>query len=415
MALIESLTAFQFIAFVPHLLLYEFYLIFKYVIVFSEIIQHKISTSVSTASIITVVWGFLVTCCCCFGCCFNCCLKKEGCFCSVMEKLYHLSQKLNRFLVKVLFGPKEGIVERFAVYKKDEEDDDGIPILYVRNMKLNRREISLLAILIMTFGLLAAITAWDSYFLDETYLCSEEPGISCFPIEIDYNAYDDLNLSSAQEHRINDCSYWMSENVSSRVTFLCFQWVFNSKGVVSDVGGLLTMFLITMKITSSGSLVCLNWAIKKHSKKINQENVKENRLKDGVRIFKNCRIFIGIGLGSLEIFLGALLISITAYARIRNNNAPINFFYQHGNQLLLIFGIFSTLVLLPLEDYAMAEEMPTSNYDEEIALPDDKNDYQPLTQIKPKSSHNPQCEAIAAVSLTPGDLQGQLKINNNDV
>ena len=311
-----------------------------------------------------------------------------------MKKLYHLSQKLNRFFVKVLFGPKEGIVERFTVYKKDEEDDDGMPILYIRNVKLSQREVSSLAILIMTFGLLAAITAWDSYFLNESYLCSEEPEIYCFPVPraLGRDAYDALNLSRFNEYRIYNCSYWMSNNVSSRIAFLCFQWVFDSKAAISDVGGLLTMFLITMKITSSGSLTFLNWAIKQCSKKLSQGEVKEIHLQKAVKIFKNGRNIAAGVTTFLELSFGFILILITSFAASRNDIKPITFFYRHGNEMLLVFGIFSTLLFLPLEKYAMAEEMPASNYDEERACPDADNEYVPLltsTSMNAWSTENP--------------------------
>ena len=404
MAMIESLLDFQFIAFVPHLFLYEFYLFFKYMIIFAETRQ------TSSTSFLTLSLGLLATCCCCFCCCCNCCFRKKGYFGSTVKKLYNLSQKLNRFLVKVLFGPKEGIVERFPIYKKDIEDDDGIPILYIRNMKLSQREISLLAVLIMAFGLLAAITAWDSYFLDETYLCSEKSDVSCFPVAIDVNAYDEdeFNITDAQTHRITDCSYWLSENVSSQVTFICFQWVFDSKAVISDVGGLLTMFLITMKITSSGSLAFLNWAIMKCSKKKSDgEEVNKDAIETAKKIFRVLRhscVYLSV---ILEMTLGIALIIITSIAAVKHDSKLINFFYEHGNQLLLVFGIFNTLLFLPLEEYAMAEEMSTSTYnsdDEEKAFPNDKNEYQPLTHITPSRSHNPQSRAIAVISLTPDDL-----------
>ena len=390
---IESLTAFLVIAFAPHFFLYEFYLFAKYVILAVEMPAFKrISKTLSCASILMVFFGFLVTCCCCFCCCFNCCCQKEECCSSAIQKVYDLCQKLSRFLVKVLFGPKEGVVERFAVYKKDEEDEDGIPILYIRNVKLNRNEISSLAILIMAFSSLAAITAWDSFFLNESYICSERSDVSCFPVALDFDANEEFNLTDAQTHPVTNCSYWekfINENATGRVAFICFQWAFDSKAVISDVGGLLTMFLLTMKITSSGFLTFLNWAIVKYIQKCikkstyeeTDEKIKENDIKIAVKRFKLIRLLLAAVTTVLEFTFGFALISITTYAAVRHDNKPVNFIYDHGNQMLLIFGIFSTLLFLPLEKYAMAEEMPTcGDYDEERALPPgDKNEYIPLT------------------------------------
>ena len=69
---------------------------------------------------------------------------------------------------------------------------------------------------------------------------------------------------------------------SSRVTF---QWVFDSKGVVSDVGGLLAMFLITMKIASSGALTSLNWTIRKCSQRKHERREEEGNTKKAVDCF----------------------------------------------------------------------------------------------------------------------------------
>ena len=288
-------------------------------------------------------------------------------------ELYYLSQKFNRFLVKILFGPKEGVVERFPVYKKDEKDKYGIPKLYIRNKELSHNEISILAVLIMTFGLLAAITAWDSYFLDESFTCTEKPGISCFPLTIDTVANSDLNLADAQNQRITNCSYWDNKNVSSRVTFICFEWIFDSKGVISDVGGLLTMFLITIKIVSSGSLTCLNWAIKRSIEGEKEGNT--GRVIFYFRILRHLAVSLA-ALLELIIVLGVAHMFaeiLDTDSKLISNNFFI-FFFKHGKQILLIFGIFSTLLLLPLEEYALAEE-PSPTVEERVPPGNDNNEH----------------------------------------
>lgn len=230
MAIIESLSCFVFVAYFPHILLYEFYLAFKYIILGLEL--YVGSRSYDNASRVSTWVGMIFTCCCCVCCCRQ----------VPYEKFYIFMQNLNRFLVKILFGPKEGVVGRFAEYKKDEKDENGNSKLYLRNKELNYREISHFGLLIATFGLLSLVTAWDSYFLKESFVCTEQPDVNCFPIPIDDDAIEDFNLSDAQKQRIEDCTYWVSENVSDRVTFQCFQWVYDLKGVTSDVGGLLTIF-----------------------------------------------------------------------------------------------------------------------------------------------------------------------------
>jgi hypothetical protein len=320
------------------------------------------------ASIIFTGWSFILTCCCGCCCCCNCCNRKKL-FPSIVKQLYGLFQILNRFLVKTLFGPKEGIFERFAEHRNDEEDKHGNPEIYLRNRRLTYREVSILAILITSFGLLAAITAWDSYFLDTSYICSVLPGVHCFPIALDFDAEDEFNITVSQKKRITDCSYWTSENVSSRVSFSCFKWELDTKAVISDVGGLLTMFIITMKIAVSGSLALLKWAIKKYSPKTGTMDGRGlYYYTDTIDRYRRRRIrWIEI-VAVIEIGMGVLLIVMTVFA-ISRNNAIIDFFYEHGNQFLLIIGIFSSLLLLPLEEYAMYNELDPTDRENIIQLP----------------------------------------------
>lgn len=110
--------------------------------------------------------------------------------------------------------------------------------------------------LIVSFLFLAGVTAWDVFFLEETYICSQESSIYCFPLDIDDAAVDfEINFTEAQEHRITNCSFWESEELSGRVTFLCFHWVLNSKAVLSMVSGLLTIFVLSVKVLGAALIM----------------------------------------------------------------------------------------------------------------------------------------------------------------
>ena len=76
--------------------------------------------------------------------------------------------------------------------------------------------------------------------------------------------------------------------------------------------------------------------------------------------------------------------------------------YDHGNQFLLIFGIFNTLLLLPLEEYAMAEESAPI---EEEPPPANDDEKKPLMHSQP----------IGSIPLTPGDLQGRKGKTNSNI
>jgi hypothetical protein len=365
MAIFESLLAFQSIAYMPHLIVYEWYLMIKYTLLFVELRAGANSTK-DLAGYIFVFWGMVLTCICCCFCCCNCCFQKDW-VSSSLKGFYQIIQKLNRFLIKILLGPKEGILERFAIYQEDKVDGKDNPRIFLRNKELTYREVSVLAILIASFGLLAAITAWDSFFLDTSYVCSVKPGVHCFPIALDFDADEEFNITDAQEQRITNCSYWTSENVSSRVTFSCFQWALDTKAVVSDVGGLLAMFVLTMKIAVSGSLAFLKWAGKKYTPKMEDGNIDYTTT---IKRYQYRRIFFIVLVGLIEILTGCTLVVLT----YQKNN---DFFYEHGNQFLLVIGIFSSLLLLPLEKYALHTELTAANNE--------------LSE-QPSGNHNEQCD-----------------------
>ena len=202
------LSDFHHFAHLPHLLIYVIYLVMKYVVISSELVVTLLSMCnkcnkdkqerFRCATIVAALLVFLGTfCCCCCCCCCHCHgHDKKYHFHSKKKRLENLSANLNSFLVKLFFSPKEGIVERFAMYKKDKKDERRV-----------NRDMSVLAVLIMGFGLLSTITTWDTFFLKETYVCTEKPEISCF---LKVNHGTQLNLTAVPEHCITNCSEWKS-------------------------------------------------------------------------------------------------------------------------------------------------------------------------------------------------------------
>ena len=155
------------------------------------------------------------------------------------------SAKLMHFVVATLFGSGE---ERYLTRdkaKKLKPPANAIPKLYILNMELSSCEVSHLALLIFTFFLLADITSWDLFFLDESHVCSESPNVHCFPLPKDplLGLTTDgmevgVDFSEIHKQRITNCSFWNSDSISSQVTFICFHWVFNSEATISAFGGL---------------------------------------------------------------------------------------------------------------------------------------------------------------------------------
>lgn len=341
MAVNESLDAFQRMAYGPHQVIYDIYLFAKFLLIVEVCILDLISS-----------------CCRRFSCC-----RRSNMFVTIITKGYYLSQKFKVFFVKILFGPKEGIVERFSdTYKKDDVDNHGNTRLFLHGEEIGYTQMSVLSFLILIFALLAAVTACDHYFLDLSFICSEQPDVSCFPVAI-YSPSDDL-ITYAQKHKITNCSYWTSEEWSGLVTFECFRWVYDSKGAISAVGGLLSLFLITMKILSSSLLACLSWMIKKcrHRSKQNKKrdlesgNSHPDDYSSVIKCYLIIRMIVTMVAAAIEFLFGGILLKFIAVAESGVNGKVVTFFYYHGCQLLLIFGIFSSLLLLPLELYATAGE-----------------------------------------------------------
>ena len=289
---------------------------------------------------------------------------------SIKEKTYTILAKFSHFCVNMLFGPKVGIVDRADNYKKGIKDEKGISKLFIRNIKLSDTEVSHLSILIFIFCLLAGITAWDVYFLEETYACSDDPGINCYPVAVNDSADNtDLDLDEAQEHPITDCSFWNSEGVSSRVSIKCFRWIYNSKAVASSVGGLLSIFLLSVKVI----LTLLIWICEVIIEKflsIEEIGDKAEKVRKATRLIRIIRIVISVFTSLIELAIGVGLVFVHKHDKGDYTNKFIRLFYSYGNQLLLAAAIVSVILLLPIEEYAargyLDEEIPNNRENIEV-------------------------------------------------
>ena len=106
----------------------------------------------------------LLTCCCFCCCCCNCCKRADN----LLTKVVKYNLKFGRWLIKLLLGREEGVVERHHDDYQPDEDSKGKPFapIYIRNTLLSSTEVTILSTLVFTFGLLIGITAFDIFFLD---------------------------------------------------------------------------------------------------------------------------------------------------------------------------------------------------------------------------------------------------------
>ena len=256
-----------------------------------------------------------------------------------------------RWVVLQLFGGPLGIVERHKdAYRKDELDEKKIPTLYIRNKKLSHGDILVLSVLIISFGVLTLISAVNLSLLRVTHVCSEDPHIDCYAELID-GANDTIvtsfNISIDTSEPLSDCSFWNSEGVSSQVTFTCFQFVVNIEAFIAAVGGLLQVFLITMKVLT-GIFLTLN------------ECCSSESCDNSIRNFFRCIAALFATL--FEVILAITCIVLVQKGTINMDNPLLlKYFSIYASDFLIFFGVFATLLWLPWEDYAKKEKNAARN------------------------------------------------------
>ena len=137
----------------PHLIVYYIYIVIKYILLIYALYQAVKCLGIFVAAVV----NWQCSCTCCF--------------------------MLQRSIIKLLLGREASMVKRFHTYK-DDEYINGIPTLYIHNKRLTPGEISVLALLIITFLLLIPITVFDLFFINITYICTSNPGIYCFVTDL---------------------------------------------------------------------------------------------------------------------------------------------------------------------------------------------------------------------------------------
>ena len=239
-----------------------------------------------------------------------------------------------------------------------EITNSGIEPLYIHGNKLETNEVLVLAAVIIPFLVAIVTTFWDRYSLEETYSCTEDPEIYCFPLAIAPTTNDELNISH-HSPKVNDCSIWTTSGISANVTFRCFKCANNLQDALAALGGLLSIFKIAIKM---GFFVLLFITAKFIKLMVYCRCSPQN-----VRLyFKRIRIFFVLLLTGLEASFG-LAIGV-AYARHRltygtltDHNSSAYKLFEHLNEPLVVIGIIITSLLLPLENYLPVQEK--ANYE----------------------------------------------------
>lgn len=212
-----------------------------------------------------------------------------------------------------------------------------------KKMTLHKRRLSYGAILVLftliaAFWILALGSALDLTLLSVTHTCSEDTQIDCYPQLI--AGVNDTGLNISISESIRECSFWNSEGVSDRVTFVCYQFIFNVELFLAVVGGLLALFIYTTK-TTIALLLSLTVCCLCGSKYC--------------KIFlRVTRIMVVIITSIIEIALATLCLVLGATGTTADNTKDtpeLMFVSMHASEVLVAFGIVATLLWLPWEEY----------------------------------------------------------------
>lgn len=209
---------------------------------------------------------------------------------------------------------------------------------------LDDRSTSILFTLISTFGLLALGSALDLTLLSVTHGCTEDPNIDCYPRLI---GNTDLNITIPDDTPIVDCSFWNSEDISDKVSIVCYQFVLNVELFLVAIGGLSTVFVFTMrgviKLCLRISVCCIR------DRTMGSEGARKKCLRVTRYAFVALTSLFEVGWAIMGMVLQGTGTNIdsTIY-----DTPGVIFLATHAAEILLIFGVLTTLLWLPWEDYA---------------------------------------------------------------
>ena len=289
----------------------------------------------------------------CEICCFSCHLafKCKVCHTSCWDRILEHSTEFNKWLIKIVFGNSKGILEHFAI------NDDNKYEVYINNVKVERLYIHVIGNVIISFGLLVAIIMYNTYLLNITHICSEDPAIYCFPWVIDTRDPENPSINASEFlHPITNCSQWTNSSVASKIIFRCFHYVFDAKGAVSIAGGLLAFFVLVSKVLISIFLKlcqcdcccsnCKGWSVVE-------------------LIVKWIIVILNRGIATVII-----VFLVEDRFGVQSQGSPVaELIKDNGVQLLIIINIIEFLLFLPWNTYRSRSQKGNKNHIKLLVVP----------------------------------------------
>ena len=268
-------------------------------------------------------------------CCYKCKqnnFKLPPCF----HKFARIVLYCMRRPVLLLFGKQLAI-------KRYNDGQDKIFTLSLRNRRLSYGATMVLFVITATVVLLAVGSALNLTLFSITHVCTEDPKIDCYPQLIE--GADDTGLNINITAPIQDCSFWNSKDVANRVTFECYQLVFNAEWFFAAMGGLLAFSIIMMKVLTE-LFLCLG--------KCTQSYETHRQHCKVITVTFVIRILLATAAAVVEVTFAilGLVFGATGSTVDNTDDTPeLTFLAMHTAELLLLFGAVATLLWLPWETY----------------------------------------------------------------
>ena len=241
--------------------------------------------------------------------------------------------------------------------KADKDKTIYIPTISLHSdtKKMSRHgQTTLLFIVIVSSVILAVGTALDLSLFGVSQICTEDSRIYCYPQLISGANGTGLNISV--EEPLQSCTYWNSEGVSERVTFICFDKEFNFDFFLASTGGLLALTLYVLK-TATGVLLSLARCCVKTCNSTYKKGSEGKRCTSTTCVFVVRIIFAVLALIVEVVLVIICVVLAVEMVSVDSVSDPpsITFLTMHAAEILVIFGITATLLWLPWEEYRYAQ------------------------------------------------------------
>ena len=253
----------------------------------------------------------------------------------------------------MVFKPSDELSEQDKEDKKENHSGKKAKGVYINGKPVDNIDINILGTIIICFGLLVAISAYDTYLLEITHTCSDDAAIYCFPDYADTTDPDNpiSTIISQLFQPIDNCSFWTHPSIATKVTFTCYNYAFNAKDALVVTGAMLAFFVIAMRIIKSTILFTVRYL----------RNKGCNKCLTCMRVVAVILLLV-IDFGvALVVMVFHLAKDFNLIALLDNNNEfptvhqGAVYVSDHGVQFLIIVGTTTLLLLVNWKKYVKVD------------------------------------------------------------